>query len=99
MGVLLSAAGDDAEYQARLAAFYQGLALSGWIVGRDVRIAIRWPTANPTDIRRHAAELSALAPDVILTHGTPTLGPLLQPTRTVPIVFTPVADPIASGFV
>src|SRR6266699_2311497 len=63
IGVLLPAAADDAEYQARLAAFYQGLALSGWIVGRDVRIAIRWPTANPTDIRRHAAELSALAPD------------------------------------
>ena len=99
IGILLPAATDDAEYQTRLAAFYQGLALLGWTIGRDVRIAIRWTTANPTDIRRHAAELAALAPDVILTHGTPTLGPLLQATRTVPVVFTTVADPVAAGFV
>ena len=99
IGILLPAAADDAEYQTRLAAFYQGLALLGWTIGRDVRVVIRWTTANPTDIRRHAAELAALAPDVILTHGTPTLGPLLQATRTVPVVFTTVADPVAAGFV
>ena len=57
------------------------------------------PRPIPTDIRRHAAELAALAPDVILTHGTPTLGPLLQATRTVPIVFATVADPVGAGFV
>ena len=99
IGILLPAATDDAEYQRRLAAFYQGLALLGWTIGRDVRIAIRWTTANPADIRRHAAELAALAPDVILAHGTPTLGPLLQATRTVPVVFTTIADPVAAGFV
>jgi putative ABC transport system substrate-binding protein len=99
VGVLLPAAADDAEYQARLAAFYQGLALSGWIVGRDVRIAIRWATANAADIRRYAAELVALAPDVILAHGAGAVGTLQQATRTVPIVFPVLGDPVAAGYV
>ena len=64
----LPAAADDAEYQARMGAFQQGLALLGWTIGRNVRIDIRWATANAPEIRRHAAELAALAPDVILAH-------------------------------
>ncbi len=99
IGILLPAAADDAEYQTRLAAFYQGLALLGWTIGRNVRIDTRWATTNAAEIRRHAAELVALAPDVILAHASPTLGPLLQATRTVPIVFAVVADPVGAGFV
>jgi putative ABC transport system substrate-binding protein len=99
IGVLLPAAADDAEYQARLAAFHQGLALLGWTIGRNVRTDTRWATANAAEIRRHAAELAALAPDVILAHGASTVGPLQQVTRTVPIVFPAVADPVGAGLV
>ena len=99
IGVLLDATADDAEIHARLAAFHQALALLGWTIGRNVRIDTRWAGANAAEIRRHAAELVALAPDVILAHGVPTLGPLLQATRTVPIVFPTAADPVAAGFV
>src|SRR5262249_23124613 len=67
-------------------AFLQALALSGWTIGRNVRIDTRWATANAVEIRRHAAELVALAPDVILAHGASTVGPLLQASRTAPIV-------------
>jgi ABC transporter substrate binding protein len=84
---------------ARVGAFLQGLAQSGWTIGRNVRIDTRWATANADDIRRHAAELAALAPDVILAHGTSTVASLLQATRTVPIVFTALSDPVAAGFV
>ena len=70
IGVLLPAAADDAEFQARVGAFLQGLALLGWTIGRNVRIDTRWATANAAEIRRHAAELAALAPDVILAHGS-----------------------------
>ena len=65
----------------------ESLALLGWTIGRNVRIDTRWATANAAEIRKHAAELVALAPDVILAHGASTVGPLLQATRTVPIVF------------
>ena len=99
IGVLLPAAADDAEFQARVAAFHQGLALLGWSIGRNVRIDTRWATANADTIRRHAAELVALAPDVILAHGDSTVGPLLQATRTVPIVFPVLGDPVAAGYV
>jgi putative tryptophan/tyrosine transport system substrate-binding protein len=92
IGVLLPATTDNAEFQARVGAFLQGLQQSGWSIGRNVRIDTRWATANAADIRRHAAELAALAPDVILAHGTSTVGPLLQATRTVPIVFPVVAQ-------
>ena len=71
----------------------------GWTIGRNARIDTRWAGASAAEIRRHAAELVALAPDVILAHGVPTLGPLLQATRTVPIVFPTAADPVAAGFV
>jgi putative tryptophan/tyrosine transport system substrate-binding protein len=99
IGVLLPATSDDTQFQARLAAFYQGLALLGWTVGRNVRIDIRFATVNAAEVRRHAAELAAVAPDVILAHGATTVGPLLQATRTVPIVFPLVGDPVAAGFV
>jgi ABC-type uncharacterized transport system substrate-binding protein len=99
IGVLLPAAADDRDYQAWIGAFLQGLALLGWTIGRNVRIDIRWATTDAAEIRRHAAELAALAPDVILAHGGPAVGPLLQATRTVPIVFPIVADPVAAGFV
>jgi putative ABC transport system substrate-binding protein len=99
IGVLLPAAADDPAFQARLAAFHQALALLGWSIGRNVRIETRWATTNAAEIRRHAAELAALAPDVILAHGGSTVGPLLQATRTVPIVFPVVGDPVAAGYV
>jgi putative ABC transport system substrate-binding protein len=99
IGVLLPATADDPEFQARVGAFLQGLALLGWTIGRNMRIDIRWATANAVDIRRHAAELGALAPDVILAHGASSVGPLLQATRTVPIVFPVISDPVAAGFV
>src|SRR6266545_3727020 len=86
IGVLLPAAADDAAWQARFGAFLQALALLGWAIGRNVHIDTRWATTNAAEIRKHAAELAALAPDVILAHGTSTVGPLLQATRTVPIV-------------
>jgi putative ABC transport system substrate-binding protein len=99
IGVLLPATADDAEFQARLGAFLQGLALSGWIIGRNVGIDTRWSGVNAADIHRHAAELAALAPDVILAHGTPALRPLLEVSRTVPVVFAAGVDPVGAGFV
>ena len=75
------------------------MALSGWAIGRNAQIDTRWATANAADIRRHAAELAALAPDVILAHGDSTVGAMLQATRTVPIVFPLVADPVGAGHV
>jgi putative ABC transport system substrate-binding protein len=99
IGVLVPAAAEDAEYQARVGAFLQGLALLGWTIGRNVDIDTRWATANSTEIRKHGAELAALPADVILASGGSTVGPLLQATRTVPIVFASVADPVGAGFV
>ena len=99
VGVLLPAPSDDAEFQARVGAFLQGLQQSGWSIGRNVRIDTRWATANAADIRKHAAELAALAPDLILAHGASTLRPLLQETRSVPVVFPVAGDPVAAGFV
>jgi putative ABC transport system substrate-binding protein len=99
IGVLLPATADDPQRQAWFGAFLQGLAQSDWIIGRNVQIDTRWATANPDAVRRHAAELAALAPDVILASGASTVGPLLQLTRTVPIVFAAVADPVGAGFV
>jgi putative ABC transport system substrate-binding protein len=99
IGVLLPATADDPIFQDRVGAFLQGLQQSGWSIGRNVRIDTRWATANAAEIRRHAAELAALAPDVILAHGSSTVGPLLQATRTVPVVFPVAVDPVAAGFV
>ena len=99
IGILLPAAADDTEHQTRLGAFLQALALLGWTIGRNVRIDTRWATTDAIEIRRHAAELAALAPDVILAPAATTVGPLLQATRTVPIVFPAVVDPVGAGFV
>ena len=99
IGVLLPATANDAEFQTRLAAFLQELAQLGWSEGHNVRIDTRWATTDSAAIRRHAAELAALAPDVILAYGASTVGPLLQATRSVPIVFPVVGDPVAAGFV
>jgi ABC-type uncharacterized transport system substrate-binding protein len=99
IAVLLPATADDPDYQARVGAFLQGLQEAGWAIGRNVRIDTRWATANAAEIRKHAAELATLGPDVILAHGASTVGPLLQVTRTVPIVFPLVGDPVGAGFV
>jgi putative tryptophan/tyrosine transport system substrate-binding protein len=99
IAVLLPATSDDVEFQARVGAFLQRLGELGWTIGRNLRIDTRWATANAADVRRHAAELAALAPDVILAHGASTVGAMLQATRTVPIVFPVAGDPVAAGFV
>src|SRR6516165_6940732 len=99
IGVLLPAAPDDTEQQSWLGAFLQGLAQSGWITGRNIRIETRWTKFDPEETRKYAAELVALAPDVILATGNSTVGPLLRLTRTVPIVFPLATDPVASGLV
>jgi putative ABC transport system substrate-binding protein len=99
IGVILPAASDDPVFQTWFGAFLQGLAVLGWTIGRNVRIDTRWATANAAEIRRHAAELAALAPDVILAHGASTVRPLLQATRTIPIVFPVAGDPVGEGFV
>ncbi len=100
VGVLMAAAADDREFQTRVGAFAQELRQLGWVDGRNVLIDTRWATTNTDDIRRHAAELAALAPDVIVSGtGTATVAPLLQATRTVPIVFVVVIDPVGAGFV
>jgi putative tryptophan/tyrosine transport system substrate-binding protein len=99
IGVLLPASADDAQFQTWFGAFLQGLAVSGWTIGRNVRIDTRWAGANVAEIRRHAAELAALAPDVILAHGASTVGPLMEATRTVPVVFPIAADPVGGGLV
>jgi putative ABC transport system substrate-binding protein len=99
IGVLLPATADDVDSQVRIAAFHQGLQQSGWTIGGNVRIDTRWATTDAAEIRRHAAELAALAPDVILAHAATTVGPLLQATRTVPIVFPAIVDPVGAGFV
>jgi putative tryptophan/tyrosine transport system substrate-binding protein len=97
IGVLMPA--DDAEGQARLMTFGQGLALLGWTVGRNVRIDVRWSAGKADNIRKYATELVALAPDAILASDGSNVPPLLQLTRTVPIVFTQVTDPVGAGFV
>jgi putative ABC transport system substrate-binding protein len=100
IGILMASAADDVESQARMAAFHQGLTELGWTDGRNVRIETRWATTNADELRRHAAELVALAPDVIVAAtGTTTVVPLLQATRSVPIVFVQVIDPVGAGFV
>jgi putative ABC transport system substrate-binding protein len=99
IGVLTAFTADDVESQARIAAFQQGLQKLGWTDGGNVRIDIRWAAGDVDLFRRYAAELFALAPDVILANGTLALRPLQQVTRTVPIVFVNVVDPVGAGFV
>ena len=99
MGVLTNNTTDDPIIQARLAAFLEGMALLGWTNGRNIQIDSRWPAGNVARTRQYAVELAALAPDVILATGSSTVAPLLEATRTVPIVFVIVPDPVGAGFV
>src|SRR5262245_2124827 len=99
IGILTTFAADDRASQPRLDAFRQELQQLGWMDGRNVRIDTRWAAGDAERIRRYAAELVALAPDVILAATSPTVAALLQATHTVPIVFVQVADPVGSGFV
>jgi len=99
IGIILPAAASDAGFQTWVGAFLQALAQLGWTIGNNLRIDIHWATTNAAEIRKHAAELAALAPDVILASGTSTVGPMLQATRTVPVVFPTVIDPVGAGFV
>jgi len=99
IGVLMNLAADDAEGQARSAAFLQALQQLGWSDGRNVRIDYRWAAGDAGRFHRYAEELLALVPDVILASATPSVQALQQATRTVPIVFAIVADPVGAGFV
>jgi putative ABC transport system substrate-binding protein len=99
IGVLMNLAANDPQGQARVAGFLLGLKQAGWTDDANARIDIRWAAGNADEIRRHATELAAPAPDVILAHGSATVGPSLQATRTVPIVFVYVPDPVGAGYV
>jgi putative ABC transport system substrate-binding protein len=99
IGVLMSLAANDPEGKARVAAFVKGLRELGMVEGRDMRIDIRWGAGNADIARKYAAELVALAPDVILASGGTVVGSLLQATSTIPIVFTQTGDPVGGGLV
>jgi putative ABC transport system substrate-binding protein len=99
IGVLMAINADDPEAQARIAAFVEGLQQLGWTVGKNVRVDYRLAGIDAEILRKYAAELVALAPDVILAQSSTAVAPLLQATRTVPIVFTIVADPVGAGYV
>ena len=99
IGVLMNLASNDTEGQARLAAFHQGLQHLGWTVGGNVQIDYRWGAGEAGAFHRYAEELLALAPDVILASATPSVQALQNATRTVPIVFALVADPVGAGIV
>ena len=96
IGVLMPYARDNPEAQARITAFLQGLQTLGWTEGRNLQIEYRWGIGDP---QKAAAELVALSPDVIFANGTPAVAALQQATRSVPIVFAQVADPVSTGFV
>ncbi len=99
IGVLMGLAESDPQGQARIAAFREGLQTLGWAEGSNIRIDVRWATTSDAPaMQRVAKELVALQPDLILSHNTPTTRTLLQQTRTIPVVFTVVSDPIGSGF-
>ena len=99
IGVLLPGAADNAIFQARMAAFLGGLQQLGWTDGRNVRIDTRWYAGDADLIRKYAGELVALGPDVVMTFGSNAVPPLRQATRTIPIVFALVADPVGAGYV
>jgi putative tryptophan/tyrosine transport system substrate-binding protein len=99
IGVLMPATADDSQAQTWLGVFLQALALLGWSIGRNVRIDVRWAGANAAEIRKHAAELVAVAPDVILAQGNTAVESLRQASRTVPIVFPVAGDPVGAGLV
>jgi putative ABC transport system substrate-binding protein len=99
IGVLVPANASDMKFQVQVQAFEQELKKFGWMIGRNVQIETRWATSNDAEIRRNAAELVAIKPDVILAHGSSTVGPMQQATQTIPIVFPVAGDPVAAGFV
>src|SRR5262245_63363260 len=99
IGALMNLAAEDPEAAGRVAAFAQGLGELGWTIGRNVRIDARWAAGNAENFRKYAAELVALAPDVILATSTPAVTALQQATHTVPIVFVLVIDPVGAGLV
>jgi ABC-type uncharacterized transport system substrate-binding protein len=99
IGVLLPLVADDPVAREQVAAFVAALQQVGWIDGRNAKIDIRWAGPIPSDIRRHAADLISIGPDVVLAYGSSTVGPLVQNTRVVPIVFPVMGDPVAAGFV
>jgi len=98
IGILMTIAANDPEAQARIVVFAQSLQALGWTDGRNARIDIRWSTAG-VDTRKYAAELAALPSEVILANGTEAVGPLQAATRSIPIVFVLVPDPVGQGFV
>jgi putative ABC transport system substrate-binding protein len=99
IGVLMNLAADDSEASARVGAFAQGLAESGWTIGGNVRIEYRWGAGNADVVRKYAAELLALTPDIIVASSSLAVAAFQRLTRTVPIVFTLVSDPIGAGFI
>jgi putative ABC transport system substrate-binding protein len=99
IGIIVPANSTDMKFQFQVQAFEQELKKFGWMIGQNIQIETRWATANDIEIRKSAAELVALKPDVILAHGSSTVGPLQQVTHTVPIVFPVAGDPVAGGFV
>ena len=99
VGALVTLTADDLEGQARVAAFRQALQQLGWTEGRNLQLDIRSSEGDVERIRKNAADLAALVPDVILSAGNSSIGPLLQATRSVPIVFVTAADPVGAGFV
>jgi putative ABC transport system substrate-binding protein len=99
VGVLTPFPADDAEGQARLTAFAQALQQAGWTLGQNLRLDYRWGDGKAETMRKYAAELAALAPDVILANSSAAVSALLQVTRTVPIVFAAIADPVGAGYV
>jgi putative tryptophan/tyrosine transport system substrate-binding protein len=99
VAVLFPQSANDPQAQNRNAAFLQALQQLGWTVGQNVQVDYRWSTGSEDDTRKYAAELVALAPDVIFTSGSAGIGPLQRATRTVPIVFVLIPDPVGSGFV
>ena len=99
VGILQNLPENDPVALALVAMFLKELQQLGWTVGSNISVETRWAGTASDDIRRHAAELVALAPDIILANGTSTLGPLLQQSKTIPIVFVQVTDPVGSGYV
>ena len=99
VGVLMGSAENDSEAQAWVAAFREALQKLGWTEGRNIRIDTRWASADVEAMQRFARELVALQPDLILSQSTPAVAALLQQTRTIPIVFALIANPVGSGFV
>jgi putative tryptophan/tyrosine transport system substrate-binding protein len=99
VGVLMGAAADDPDAQANIAALHQGLQEAGWVIGSNLRVDVRWSAGDSARLRELAAELVALGPDAIVAGIGPTTPALLQATRTIPLVFLHVVDPVGAGFV